>query len=1107
MATIPTFEKLGLDAPQPAAGVASYRATSGAETAPGEALAAEGTQIQSEGDKLWHLAKIEQEKHDTVAVEDAWNQYKNHALDLTMGDNGLLKTQGADAVNGKLFDKAGAAQTTAKQAILENLTPDQQTRFSQRADITDLNVKHQILSHIVQEQQKYATTTMAGTDAASNAQVAADPTSTDTFISEHNTLMNQADVYLKHNGITNKGSIDAYKDKLTDGLWETRINSLLSMNQPLAADALFRENAGQIKNPVLRMQLRNKTQEGAVVMNANLRADAEVTGAIARLVQQQAAPAAERATPEGGPARPGEKLSVSERQNNPGNIVDPATGVIRTFATREEGDRALEGELRLKLSGQSPAYQRRFGNQPVTPERLAETWAPAAANGNSQESTTNYGNAIATALGIGPQDPIPNTPQAIQQVKGAITSFEAGGSGGMRKVSSTTLSSPQYDTSGMPNARDIAAQLGPLMATGEKHATELYGANVADPARMAFMKHYESDIKAKLGAKVAQLTALQKDALDDVSDFVQGLKPQGAPGAGGMLTTAAGGRAGGPGMVRITSIPELQSASPEMFAKFQRLDAVGKNHIVVLMEQAQRADEKGTPALYNEYRNRINLPPDDPNKVNWIQTISQDPRVVSGGLSQSQWTSLRTELKDSATDEGRSQAGAKASGERLVRAMYQGDMILTAAGTNKGNADYAQELWARNADKIIGQYKQQNKDIRPLFDPTPGNKDSLVTKEAIAQFAVQAGAAATGGQALATGAANVTTGKAQPIADQKPPATPKTEADYNALPPGTVYVDPNGKQRQKPGAPPAPLSSSSQSIEAPTAVASSATAGPDVADLRADPTAQDTSKWEKRPDGTAKGMGFLGLLKTPDGKVASEYSVGVQIGGKEMDIPTLVPTLTRPEVEQVLQGKVSDAVVRKAQAFAEQRIKEGKPVFATAAESPGSTPRAPQQTMDENGKIVTPPPVPVAVKPEDDIPALDDTQDKPKYSRTSEQWKAQQTRSAVIGDNLAAAIKTGQWLLLQPLVAVARGVMGTLKVVESLNPPEEQRAATQVRAIFKGDQKFRANESTLLSLNNFLASKKAPADGGPTDIERRKAQKMATIVAQKLGVLDVPEAP
>jgi hypothetical protein len=126
------------------------------------------------------------------------------------------------------------------------------------------------------------------------------------------------------------------------------------------------------------------------------------------------------------PGAPGAPVSV--RNNNPGNLVD-ATGKIRTFATPAEGERALEADLQLKLSGQSPAVKERFGPQVggfMSPSLLAETWAPSTAKGNSPQSTANYAKAISDALGIDTTSQIPNTPEALAKAKAAITKFEAG---------------------------------------------------------------------------------------------------------------------------------------------------------------------------------------------------------------------------------------------------------------------------------------------------------------------------------------------------------------------------------------------------------------------------------------------------------------------------------------------------------------------------------------------------------------------------------------------------------------------------------------------------------------------------------------------------------
>ena len=83
-----------------------------------------------------------------------------------------------------------------------------------------------------------------------------------------------------------------------------------------------------------------------------------------------------------------------------------------------------------------------------------------------------------------------------------------------------------------------------------------------------------------------------------------------------------------------------------------------------------------------------------------------------------------------------------------------------------------------------------------------------------------------------------------------------------------------------------------------------------------------------RADGTKKGKGFLGILSRPDGGVSTEISIGVEIDGKETEIPTLVPTLTAKEKDYLLKGKKpTRTIIRKAVTHAKERIKEGKSPF------------------------------------------------------------------------------------------------------------------------------------------------------------------------------------
>lgn len=97
--------------------------------------------------------------------------------------------------------------------------------------------------------------------------------------------------------------------------------------------------------------------------------------------------------------------------------------------------------------------------------------------------------------------------------------------------------------------------------------------------------------------------------------------------------------------------------------------------------------------------------------------------------------------------------------------------------------------------------------------------------------------------------------------------------------------------------------------------------------------AQVAPNYGNRQDGTPKGTGFYGELKGRGGSVSTEITVGVNIDGKEMEIPTLVPGLSRREINSLLSGdKPSDAIVNKAVEHAKKRMKDGKSVFIEPGE-------------------------------------------------------------------------------------------------------------------------------------------------------------------------------
>ena len=86
-----------------------------------------------------------------------------------------------------------------------------------------------------------------------------------------------------------------------------------------------------------------------------------------------------------------------------------------------------------------------------------------------------------------------------------------------------------------------------------------------------------------------------------------------------------------------------------------------------------------------------------------------------------------------------------------------------------------------------------------------------------------------------------------------------------------------------------------------------------------------------RNDGTAKGAGFLGEVKLPDGRVATEVSVGVNINGKEVEIPTLVPTLSAEQKAFIAGGGdplTRPDIISAAAQHAKKRMSDGLSPFS-----------------------------------------------------------------------------------------------------------------------------------------------------------------------------------
>ena len=118
-----------------------------------------------------------------------------------------------------------------------------------------------------------------------------------------------------------------------------------------------------------------------------------------------------------------------------------------------------------------------------------------------------------------------------------------------------------------------------------------------------------------------------------------------------------------------------------------------------------------------------------------------------------------------------------------------------------------------------------------------------------------------------------------------------------------------------------------------------------------------------RLDGSKKGSGWLGVFELPNGTIVSEYSISVELDGMEMEIPTLVPTLTLEERALVLQSsqdgsKLTQAIYGKAVRHAMSQISNGNSPFVEGElnwkKYEKQQPSIPQETQPVTGEYIRP---------------------------------------------------------------------------------------------------------------------------------------------------------
>lgn len=86
-----------------------------------------------------------------------------------------------------------------------------------------------------------------------------------------------------------------------------------------------------------------------------------------------------------------------------------------------------------------------------------------------------------------------------------------------------------------------------------------------------------------------------------------------------------------------------------------------------------------------------------------------------------------------------------------------------------------------------------------------------------------------------------------------------------------------------------------------------------------------------RPDGSRKNTGWLGELKAGD-SIVTEYSVGLNVDGEEVEMPSVTPYSTDEDVQAILDSAAKNqpppaSALRNAVRWYRDRRKQGRSPF------------------------------------------------------------------------------------------------------------------------------------------------------------------------------------
>lgn len=310
-------------------------------------------------------------------------------------------------------------------------------------------------------------------------------------------------------------------------------------------------------------------------------------------------------------------------------------------------------------------------------------------------------------------------------------------------------------SSGAPvTSRDVQAKLGEWIVEAEKRYPN-------DPImRDAVISKIKGNISTIVAAKEGQ----QRQALDSLKPILVG---QNAP----------------------TSLPELL-AVPGTRDAVMSLDGAGLHYLTQHLESNQRRamslTVKSNPEVALGLLNRIYS--DGPDKITSATQLLPFVKADGSGLSTHDFEAYQRHIAAAQTPEGKAFGTDRKHITDLARNMLMRSMIgqVMPEKALDGAKRFSDDL-----DRRIDQYRKEGKDPRNLFNSA--SKDYVASPERVMSFLPNAQTAIADQAAAVRQGAPATTAPINTTVKKV-----SNDAEYNALPAGTEFIDPKGVRRRKP---------------------------------------------------------------------------------------------------------------------------------------------------------------------------------------------------------------------------------------------------------------------------------------------------------------------